>query len=189
MQVAGTVDVKDSPRLARAGLLLLLLALGWLAIGVYAVHPALPPNAVSLPGAELLRARVWLPEGWAFFTRDPREEDIFIFRQQGGVWQAVDFGPSSRPAYVFGLRRKPRAMYIELGLVMAGIPRRGWAECSVDPLICVTGSATTFAVSNPSPLPAFCGLHALVLRRPVPWAWSQAQVAMPSKVARVNISC
>lgn len=55
--------------LRRIGLFTLALGAVWLLVFVYAVHIALPFNPIRLP-FETSEIRAWMPEGWAFFTRN-----------------------------------------------------------------------------------------------------------------------
>src|SRR5690606_6732348 len=72
-----TPSVKNGAR--RLGLLALGLLLGWSTVTVYALHGALPYNPVKLPFQDRFNIRLFLPEGWAFFTRDPREDRMLPY--------------------------------------------------------------------------------------------------------------
>ncbi len=161
----------------------------WLALAAYAVHPALPANALRLPGADVIKTRVWLPEGWAFFTRDPREVDPLVFQLRDGSWSQLKLGPASRPAYILGLRRYPRALNIELGLIMVAVPSRAWVKCTVLPRECLAKMGAVVSAKNPTPQASLCGSIAIVRQPPVPWAWSRSKVIMPSSVVSVDVRC
>lgn len=86
---------------------------------VYSVHAALPPNAITLPLENSIDIRVFAPQGWAFFTRDPQEARVLPFvRSKSGAWRSANLGPFAQPRYAFGLDRKPRAQGVEIGLLL-----------------------------------------------------------------------
>lgn len=184
-----TPEEAHGRRVRLAGATALALLGAWLVLLAYAVHPALPPNAVQLPAAEHVQARLWLPQGWAFFTRNPREDDVFLFRRSGAAWRSVALGPASRPAYMLGLRRLPRARNIELGLVIACVPPSAWKRCSVRPQECAATIGETTVAKNPTPHASLCGVLAIVRQPPVPWAWGRSDVVMPSTAAGVDVKC
>lgn len=161
-------------------------------IGSYAVHSQMPTNALELPGEGQLRPalRVLLPQGWAFFTRSPREERYYTYRKEVDGWSVASLGPHSEAGNLFGLDRRSRAQGVELGLLHGVIPGGAWHKCAEHPLRCLDG-VTPISVSNRSPAPTLCGEIGIALQEPVPWAWSsaRAELTMPSRVVRLEISC
>jgi hypothetical protein len=63
-----------------------LLAFLWGVAALYALHTVIPFNAVVLPFERDLPVRSLTPEGWAFFTRNPREKQISAYRRVNGTW-------------------------------------------------------------------------------------------------------
>ena len=53
------------------GIYVLALLFFWTTVFAYAVHPVLPANPIDLPLEEKSPLVHFLPQGWAFFTRDP----------------------------------------------------------------------------------------------------------------------
>lgn len=165
----------------------------WLLIAVYAIDAALPSNVVHLPFENAFNARRLVPQGWGFFTRSPREADLepYALDEATGEWTRVSRAPHSEPRNVFGLRRASKGQRIELALVRSTVPKEAWSDCEGDPFDCLDGSETSGPVANTSPGPTVCGIVGLVSQEPVPWAWarSDAGVEMPSRVARVEVTC
>src|SRR5215470_17697398 len=74
-------------RLRRLALLALATFTFLATVAVYAVHGTMPANALKLPGESKERLILFLPEAWKFFTRDPREERLSVFRREpSGAW-------------------------------------------------------------------------------------------------------
>lgn len=181
-----------APALSVIGAFSLLLGLGWGAVFSYSVHGALPTNPIKLPLEQKVYAQVWMPQGWKFFTRDPREEEVAAFvRAEDGGWRSALHGPNGSPSNLFGLSRATRAQGIELGLLTTAANRFEWLECKERLEVCVEKAPLAANVKNVTPAPTLCGEVGLTLQPPVPWAWSRARkkVTMPSKALRVNVQC
>lgn len=154
------------------------LTLSWVAVIALLVLPQFPPHAIQLPAQETLNrvARIVTPEGWAFFTRSPRESKLAAWRlNESHEWVDALKAPYSEPRNAFGFDRAPRAQATEMGILSGQVPESEWQPCPLGPLAgCATAPLTTVAVSNPSPEPTLCGKVMLTTREPVPWAWSES---------------
>jgi antimicrobial peptide system SdpA family protein len=170
----------------------ILITCFWTLLFGYSIHAALPFNPVNLPLVKTLRVRIFMPQGWKFFTRNPREEQIkALSKDSEGKWQSALIGANASVANLFGLRRNSRAQGIELGLIVTSLKKNQWVECKDRLDICAEKTCNVGHVANTSPNPTFCGEAVLIKQSPVPWAWSRAKrpVIMPSKCVRVNVSC
>ena len=189
IQRSSTQDVRADESL---GLLLIGMGVVSLLLFAYAVHACLPFNPILLPYESTIRSIFWIPEGWKFFTRDPREDVLHPFTLNGHhQWEAADAGPYSRPAYLFGLNREARAQGLELGIILKGTKNSDWRPCEQAPASCLRESDAVTEVSNPSVRPTLCGVIGLVKQKPLPWAWwsPTRTVIMPSSVAQVRVKC
>jgi antimicrobial peptide system SdpA family protein len=139
-----------------------------------------------------LYTQFFLPEGWAFFTRNPREDRYIVYRlATGGSWIDTNLGPHNRPRNAFGLNRKSRAQGVEIGLLLVSIHDDEWLACRKSPAICLATTPVSKDFKDISPIPTLCGEIGVVMQPPVPWAWSSLPrpVTMPSKVVRVRVHC
>jgi antimicrobial peptide system SdpA family protein len=159
----------------------------WGAAVLFVLDASLPYNPIRLPISGQ-QVHAWLPEGWGFFTRDPREPDLYVYRNSHNRWETASLGPHSQPRHIFGLSRSSRAQGVELGLLLHRTPHTKWAECRGDPVLCLM-AAPTVTVQNPSSSPTLCNELGVILQPPVPWAWSAHKIRMPSKVIRLEVSC
>jgi antimicrobial peptide system SdpA family protein len=176
----------------RLGALTLGLASLWAVLAAYAIHPAMPFNTIHLPMEQHLRVSLWFPEGWGFFTRDPRAERLTLYRLDGGRWMRAGRGPNSEPVNVFGINRAARAQAVEAGLLIneGTASPLAWIPCTALPSDCLL-EARPVAAQNRSRAPSLCGALGLVTQEPVPWAWlgNRRPVTMPSSIARLEVSC
>lgn len=186
---------EESRRDSIIGVSALFLAVMWSMIALYAVHASMPTNPIKLPAEDSIRARMWLPQGWKFFTRSPREDryEAYALTPQGEWKQAMNW-PNARAANLFGLSRRGRAQSVELGLLEGAAQRKSdtpiWQPCETRLEECFANASPT-EVDNATPQSSVCGEVALAKRPPVPWAWTRSsrKVEMPAKVLRLRIKC
>ena len=176
------------------GGVVLMLAIIWSVLGLYAVHIELPVNALDLPfeGSIKPNLQALIPEGWGFFTRDPREARLLPFVRGADGWRAASEGPNGEAWNAFGFNRAARAQGVEMGLLEFTIPTDAWKDCNEEIAICLDKLPASMPLSNPTPRPTLCGEVGFAHRDTVPWAWAAStpdETAMPSKVVRVNVKC
>lgn len=173
------------------GAFALALSAAWLLVLAYVAFAALPYNPIRLPGANAVRLQVFAPEGWAFFTRSPRQDRAYVFALHGGRWRSALLTPHSRPSNAFGLDRRSRAQGVEMGMLMDQLAPGALGGCRGELVACVSRAPFLGTIRNPSPEPTLCGPVGVALQPPVPWAWSRARtpVNMPARVGRVEVAC
>lgn len=164
----------------------------WLSFVFYSIHASLPFNPIDLPLAKTLALRVFTPQGWKFFTRNPREETVSVFARDGhGNWSSPSIGRNASLLSYFGLARTARAQGVEVGVITASLKPDQWVPCSERLDACLAKTPTAAAVANVSPGATVCGDIVFVKQQPVPWAWTRSKrtVTMPITCLRVNVSC
>ena len=175
------------------GLGALSIALGAFAsvIVTYSVHAGMTHNPISLPFEQKVNAQMWIPEGWKFFTRNPREERVAMLVQKDGQWINGSRTPNANPSNAFGLDRLGRAQGLEVALLLENVPSEAWSACKGDTTSCLQNTAPTIHRTNISPNPSLCGQVGFVSQKPVPWAWANQglHVEMPANVIRMDIQC
>jgi antimicrobial peptide system SdpA family protein len=167
------------------------VAVFWLIVAIYSVYPALPYSPLQLPYANLLNTQLWLPQGWAFFTRDPREDRTLIFVRTNGAWQSAYLAPHARLANLLGLDRASRGQGVEMGTFLKWMNGKSWSRCHDRPVDCLDRIPVLAQLDNKYPHPTLCGTIGLVQQKPVPWAWSRSPtpVVMPSIVVKLEVRC
>lgn len=165
---------------------------GWLMLFVYALHAALPFNPIRLPLETQVQVKLWIPEGWAFFTRDPREEVTLLFtRRDDGKWLSALMGPNATISNDFGLNRASRIQGVETTSLLKKFPKSALRDCHDEPVVCLESIPTAGSVRNLSPNPSLCGQVGIVRQSPIPWAWwaSGRPIIMPSRILRIDVIC
>lgn len=166
------------------------LVLLWVTLISLVVISALPYNPLSMSMPLQIGIKSIVPEGWGFFTKEPRGLDFYLYRLIDGNWQRLEPLPISAPGNAFGLNRRPRAIPVELVVLLDQLDESQWIKSEVaaphglDELKDVS-------VTNPMEYPLLCGKLGVVRREPVPWAWSYAEreVTIPSWIVRLDIQC
>ena len=131
-----------------------------------------------------------LPEGWAFFTRNPREEQISVYN--------VNKDKSIEPISIknmeiknlFGLDRTSRYTLDKMGTVIGQLPDGYWKTITnLDSLNFYIDSLSVFSVEISRP--SLCGKY-LIEKRPImPWSYysSTKNVVLPSKYVTIKFDC
>jgi antimicrobial peptide system SdpA family protein len=170
---------------------LLALVLLGVTIVLYVLRGALPVTPFSKAGSlQTDYARVFAPQGWAFFTYTPRApQPTVLGRDTSGQWSVLTPGRLAVPEDLMGLNRIRQAQDTEVRLILAGVPDPAWVACDHEAFDCLSGLAPGPVVANPSTRRDVCGDIGLIMQEVVPWAWRELPTIMPSKVVRVTVTC
>ena len=181
----------SAPPYRSVGVFTLGLVSACILLGLYAVDASRGRNALELPFQHKLFLRQLLPQGWAFFTRDPQEVRLHVYAETTRGWVTADPGSHARWQYAMGFNRRSRVHGVELALLLAHFRQDAWQECRQSPVTCLAAVETARTIPNTSPKPAFCGPLGIVRQAPVPWAWARAAkpITMPSQILKVNVQC
>ncbi|MCM3269767.1 SdpA family antimicrobial peptide system protein [Paenibacillus elgii] len=174
----------------RLGIIFLSVSLVWVYIFAAAIHSVMPVNAITqIPFANKLKIVTWFPQGWGFFSKNPREPQFKVVNISN---EAVAVAwPNNIPENFFGLKRFGRSQGIEAGYLVSKIPETHKKDCTENPYSCLKESEASVEIENQTSLPTLCGDIGFVFQEPVPWAWSgnRENIEMPSKVMRVTVKC
>jgi len=179
----------EKASLIRLGTWALVLILAWSTLLVYVIGSRFSINPVRPWRQDVLRIRRLIPQGWAFFTRDPQASRVFPFRRHE-TWTSASLGPHALPSNIFGLSMRHRAQRFEMFVLVRKIPQEAWRRCDESPVACLE-STPEVAVRNTFPRPTLCGDVGLVRQKPLPWSRraSSQSVIMPSTVVRLEAAC
>jgi len=138
-------------------------------------------------------AKMLSPQGWAFFTRNPREswQHGYFLREDGTLEPAN--GADHRGAPWRGAIRASRNRGVTMGQVEQSIPKDAWKSCGAPVATCLsqfTGPIPKVHVRM-NDNSGFCGRVVFEDKTQVPWAWraSYERVHRPSRVAVVDVVC
>lgn len=174
-----------------------LLGLSALAIGAFwtllvsqVLVSSMPYNPLSNSGLANLNLRGLIPEGWAFFTRSPREEQYYLYRMENGRPVCLN-RTNAHYSNWFGLSRAMRANSMELGTMIEKIPKSDWTESPAGFHDTDLSCLAPVPVVNTALLPAYQGEYIVTSKEPIPWAWSKScnPETVPCKIVKIKVLC
>jgi antimicrobial peptide system SdpA family protein len=134
----------------------------------------------------------YLPQGWGFFTRSPREAQIQFFYQKDNNWLKMEQNHASYKN-IFGAKKGATKLMMEMQNVFIKIKEDKFinTKSDIQASKLVDIPVESNEVSNDFDNPILCGEYLIVCQELVPWAWAKSNksILMPSKVAKVNILC
>jgi len=110
-----------------------------------------------------------LPQGWGFFSKDPRENVIQIESIDDA--QNVNY-PNMTLKNGFGLIRKGRSQAVEIGKITEEIPKDAWkncANCSRNDML----KSDYYNIKDDSSRPLLKGNYLLTENKVVPWSYAK----------------
>ncbi|MDO5099396.1 MAG: SdpA family antimicrobial peptide system protein [Corynebacterium sp.] len=138
------------------------------------------------------RIRTFTVQGWAFFTKSPRDDRILIysFDERENKWKSAMRGPNLKPEYAFGLDRSSRISEFDSDLIMNAVSEENWIECdNVSAYAGCFQGVTPFNLPNPTQNNNLCGEISITKAPPVPWSYRGLREGMPGKVLYLDLSC
>ena len=145
----------------------------WTVVLSIVLVAAMPDNPLRLPSVWQQSVFKVTPEGWGFFTRNPRSPVDHVYKRVGDDWVRVNH-TNADVRNIFGIRKGTRMMGIELVYLQNKIQENAWQPCAGDIETCLRTSGKQPTVTrNESMMREVCGEYVIDRRPPVPWAWSR----------------
>jgi antimicrobial peptide system SdpA family protein len=165
------------------GTLFLVLVVGWSLVLLSILAASLPFSPLSVSRRFKDQIVTFMPEGWGFFTRNPREEHTVLYQHQGDAWILRTL-PNAN-GYL-GASRSMRSQAGELALLLKTVSPKAWRQTTGSIASCPMDSAVT--IINVYDHPTLCGQYRVRVQDPVPWAWSRLQTLDQRKYKFLNIT-
>lgn len=173
-------------RRCTAGVLIIV----WSTFGALVLVTAVPDSPLAPSMLARINLLTVMPQGWAFFTRDPREPTPVLYAHGSSGWTEVSLKHTSR-TNAYGFRRIARIHGQELAALLSQVPAEAWTEVAAGSDPVRVHVLEHHFVQNPARRPDLCSSLLVVVREPVPWAWARARrhVFMPGRMVRLEVSC
>lgn len=150
-------------------------------------------NPVRLKNHFNFKMFSFIPQGWAFFTRNPREAQIILYEiQKNGD---ITKYPQKHSSYknIFGLDRKASKVIVEIQGLKLKLHDSLFINSKWRFQIAREGELPqkTVEIQNEIYDPILCGEYLMIFQKPVPWAWSKSikTIDMPAKIIRLKVLC
>lgn len=163
-----------------------IAALSLWTAGIQAPNNVLELSRSSLPARALTSA---FPQGWAFFTRSPQEEQMHAYTDTKPL-RPLDRAPYAEPRNAFGLDRAVRMQTAELAAIVAMLRDADWSPCSSE-ADCMTAVGVAKPVDNPVQHPSYCGAVIVIARNIVPWGYRELvpDTFRNARAIRLQVRC
>lgn len=172
------------------------VVLGASAVVVLALLP-FSPVRTAIPEINEERLTEITPQGWGFFTKDPQEERLTIYRMnEAQEWENFTQNNSAATNF-FGMSRKARIRGLELSNLLENHGETvdaAWAECgsqNISECLQRADELKVLKVDNSYTVRTLCGPVILAQQAPNPWAYYQAgfENGNPVSMVRLDVNC
>jgi antimicrobial peptide system SdpA family protein len=133
----------------------------------------------------------FIPQGWAFFTRSPREAQILVYQIENNKIKNLEISRHSSPMNYFGFNRKQTYKMNELQFIIDQFEPKDYTTISWNYKEDLQGEIPT-KLHRVSSIFKHSLLKnkeiLLVMQEIVPWAWSsKSNLKMPAKAIKMYI--
>lgn len=129
------------------------------------------------------------PQGWGFFTRNPREENIIMYKfdEKDSVVKITDKNFSFNN--YFGLSRKQRYEAIQMSALLSDIKEEEFVKCNEISVQNCDINKVIISNNTKNKNNYFKGTYFLKKEKAIPWAWSKSKEKLknPYKVIEIEI--
>jgi antimicrobial peptide system SdpA family protein len=166
----------------------------WGVVALYSFRTSLPYTPARLPiesqrNNALFRA--FFPEGFSFFTRNPREPVVEIYKYENSTYTLTTI-PNGSIKNMLGINKSSRAQNLESGFILSKLRPDDWIKCPSNLDSCLTSEPLpVIHLKNNYNTSFLCGELVVVVRKPVPWAWSKVVSGdrMEKEFAKLFVEC
>jgi antimicrobial peptide system SdpA family protein len=164
-----------------------LIFICWLTLGVI-VFLASFKAQIILDNKIQKQINYIFPEGWGFFTKNPRDLLMDVYRIEDHGITRVDMSNHSW-SNKFGLSRKVRVIGYESSIIIAEIPNYFWKEGTLNNAF-IHVKDSTLTVKSPKHFNHLTnGEYLFKIYKQIPYAWAKKgqEQYTPSKFAKIRI--
>lgn len=147
-------------------------------------------NPVSLNYSNVQRIHDFIPQGWAFFTRNPREDVVKLYKIENSRLVYVNNTSSLSFEDLFGIKRHKRHISAELSDIIININKtKEWHEFRNTVFLqAVNTIQTSDTIVNKFKKKLLTsGEYVIYSSRRMPWAWESSAVNLPYKLKKIYI--
>ena len=112
-----------------------------------------------------------MPQGWAFFTRNARENQISIYKIENNDLIYLNESSSLNPRLIFGLKRTNRRISLAMGTII-NKPIK-WKPFSNKNNLLIDKQFDQFKIIRQDDSQFKEGKYVLISEERIPWAWAK----------------
>ncbi|WP_177205470.1 SdpA family antimicrobial peptide system protein [Halpernia frigidisoli] len=111
-----------------------------------------------------------IPQGWAFFTRNARENEIMLYKFDKNKLRCINTSSSLNLYLIFGLKRNNRRVSFAMGSVFSTPVK--WRKFTNNEEVFADKNFNTFRFGHNSDSKLKTGNYVAVSEERIPWAWA-----------------
>lgn len=179
---------KEELTLNKTTILLISVFFTYFIIFFSSILNIMPSNPIK-DKTQVINSSVFkvLPQGWAFYSRNPRDSTYNVIDAQTGN-NATQF-PNSSLSNWFGLSRYGRSQGVEVGRLLSKINEKKWKDTTENPIV-FGKKMKKVKIINDQLKPKVTGDIIVYYSDPIPWNWAKTfskNNYMHSKVIRLEV--
>ena len=146
-------------------------------------------NPVSTSKSFKMNLSLFVVQGWAFFTRNAREPNLYIYKKNNsGKLEIIPTQKNNSFDNYFGLSREARSLSVEVGYILKNIDTTSWV-LSNKSIIEKYKFIKCIETENNAIHPQLKDTILLELKEKTPWAWikSYEKIKLPNKTLKLYV--
>lgn len=165
----------------------------WGGFFLYSIITALGTTPISLnKNAQTIIASA-LPQGWGFFSKNPRDTQFMVYANTLDDKQTKEIlWPNMKVENVFGISREGRSQGVEFGSLTSNLEEKDWNDCVKGDLkSCTQSDLKEKKIKNNTPTPLICGKYYITQETAIPWNYAKYTNTQSkiTKISKVDIIC
>jgi antimicrobial peptide system SdpA family protein len=149
----------------------------------------LPFSPIAFSNKTKSHLQTLLPQGWAFFTRSPKEKTINVYQIKNKSVENINY-KSGDIQFLFGAKKNARMQMFEIGTILNQIPDSLWLKNKgAIKNTNILDTIIPLQIVNRCIFKSVKGLVIIEKIDPLPWAWcnSKNTIKMPSEFVYLNV--
>lgn len=164
-----------------------ILIFGWIIFGLLVFFSTMKSQLILNDDLKEFTNKIF-PQGWGFFTKNPQDFALNIYKINKGKLELIDISNQSIRNN-FGFSRRARMIGYEMSTVVEDIKVSDWIK-NTDGNIYSNLNDKTININNKNYFSHLTkGEYLIKLYKPIPYAWSKMNQEKynPFSVAKINI--
>jgi antimicrobial peptide system SdpA family protein len=164
-----------------------ILIFGWSLFGFSILFSTMKTQLVLSNNLKEFTSKLF-PQGWGFFTKNPRDFVLNCYKIKNGKLELIDISNQSLKNHL-GFSRSARIIGYEMSIIAGDIKNTDWKQNS-DGNIYNNINDTTITINNKYLFKHLTkGDYLIKLNKPVPYAWSKynQEKFNPFSIAKISI--
>lgn len=160
-------------------------------LGIILFAGIMPDNPLDISKDFKKGVTIFMCERWCFFTKNPKEERVYIFSKVKDSYIQNEFLPNSSSKNGYGLISNQKAIGLEYGILVNKIDSDLWIRnpLNSDLFKTIDSTSTVLMVKKNKRITYLKGEFIFVQVEPVPYLWRNkvGEFEMPSKFVKIKI--